>query len=120
MFNKGVLAGIGAYLMWGFFPIYFKALQAVPALQIMFNLVVLSFIFLVLLILLREESSSFKIQVSKTKVVLVYGLSAGLLAVNWLVYIYGINSGQVLETSLGYFINPLLNVALGVIFLITA
>jgi chloramphenicol-sensitive protein RarD len=116
MFNKGMLSGIGAYLMWGFFPIYFKALQAVPALQIMFNRVIWSFIFLILLIFLRRESSPFKIQVAKPKVVLIYGLSAGLLAVNWLVYIYGVNSGQVLETSLGYFINPLLNVALGVIF----
>lgn len=115
--NKGVLYGAAAYLMWGFFPIYFKALQVVPSLEIMFHRVVWSFLFVLLLILLRREWSRFRASIRKPRVLAVFTLSAVLLATNWLIYIYGINSGQVVETSLGYFINPLLSVALGVIFL---
>ncbi len=117
MSNKGILYGIGAYLMWGFFPIYFKAIHTVPALQIMFHRVVWCFIFLAILILLKKEWGKLKVQVTKPKTLVIYTLAASLLAVNWLVYIYGVNSDQIVETSLGYFINPLLNVALGVIVL---
>jgi chloramphenicol-sensitive protein RarD len=103
--------------MWGFFPIYFKALQVVPSLQIMLHRVVWSFLFVMLLILMRREWPRFRDSLRKPRVLLTYTLTAGLLAVNWLIFIYGINSGQVVETSLGYFINPLLSVALGVVFL---
>lgn len=115
--NKGILAGVGAYLIWGFFPIYLKALQAVPALQIMLHRVVWAFVFVMLIVLLRRSWPRISEALRKPRVILVYTLTAILLATNWLVYIYGINSGQVVETSLGYFINPLLSVALGVIFL---
>ena len=115
--NRGTLYGIGAYLMWGFFPIYFKALQAVPSLEIMFHRVVWSFIFVASLITLRREWFKLSEVLHKKRLLLVYILSALLLATNWLVYIYGINSGQIVETSLGYFINPLVSVALGVIIL---
>ena len=115
--NKGVLYGVAAYLMWGFFPIYIKALQVVSSLQIMLHRVVWSFLFVMLLILLRREWPRFKDSLRKPRVLLTYTLTAVLLVVNWLIFIYGINSGQVVETSLGYFINPLLSVALGVVFL---
>jgi chloramphenicol-sensitive protein RarD len=115
--NRGVIAGVAAYLFWGFFPIYLKALQVVPSLQIMLHRLVWSFLFVMLLILLRREWPRFKSSISSPKVLLIYTLTAVLLATNWLIYIYGVNSGQVIETSLGYFINPLLNVALGVIIL---
>ena len=115
--NKGIWYGIGAYLMWGFFPIYFKAIQVVPSLQIMLHRVIWSFLFVAMLIVLRRDWVRLKPSLHKPRVLLVYTLTAGLLAINWLIFIYGINSGQVVETSLGYFINPLLSVALGVIFL---
>jgi chloramphenicol-sensitive protein RarD len=117
MLNKGILYGIGAYLIWGFFPIYFKAIQMVPALQIMFHRVVWSFIFLAIVILARNDWARLKAQITSTRVVLVYSLAAFLLAMNWLIYIWGVNSGQVVETSLGYFINPLVSVLLGVVIL---
>lgn len=117
MSNKGVLYGIGVYLIWGFFPIYFKSLQIVPALQILLHRVVWSFLFLALVLLLRQGWSQLKNSVHGPRVLGVYTLAAFLLAVNWLTYIYGVNSGQVVETSLGYFINPLVSVALGVILL---
>ena len=115
--NKGVLSGVAAYLIWGFFPIYLKALQVVPALQIMLHRVVWAFVFVLLLILIRRRWAGIKESLRNPRVILTYTLTAVLLAFNWLVYIYGINSGQVVETSLGYFINPLLSVALGVVFL---
>jgi chloramphenicol-sensitive protein RarD len=103
--------------MWGFFPIYFKALQVVPSLEIMLHRVVWSFIFVASLIILRREWPKLRESLRNPRLLLVYILSALLLATNWLVYIYGINSGQIVETSLGYFINPLVSVALGVIIL---
>lgn len=115
--SKGVLAGVGAYLIWGFFPIYLKALHIVPALQIMLHRVVWAFVFVLLIVLLRGRWTRISAVLRNPRVILIYTLTAVLLATNWLVYIYGINSGQVVETSLGYFINPLLSVALGVIFL---
>ena len=115
--SKGVLAGVGAYLIWGFFPIYLKALHIVPALQIMLHRVVWAFVFVLFIVLLRGSWSRISDALRNPRVILIYTLTAILLATNWLVYIYGINSGQVVETSLGYFINPLLSVALGVIFL---
>jgi chloramphenicol-sensitive protein RarD len=117
MSNKGILFGTGAYLLWGFFPIYFKALQNVPALEIMFHRVVWCFVFMVFLISLKKEWTGLKTQIASPKVILIYTLAAGLLSINWLIYIYGVATDQVVETSLGYFINPLLNVALGVLLL---
>lgn len=115
--NRGVLYGAAAFLMWGFFPIYFKALQVVPSLQIMTHRVVWTFLFVMLLIFLRRGWPRFRESLRKPRVLVSYILTASLLAANWLIFIYGINSGQVVETSLGYFINPLLSIALGVVFL---
>ena len=115
--NRGVLLGVGAYLMWGFFPLYFKALQAVPALEILFHRVVWSFLFLVVLVLARKNWPQLKSAAFTPRVLGIYTLAAGLLAVNWLIYVWGVNSGHIIETSLGYFINPLLSVALGVVLL---
>ena len=115
--NKGVLSGIAAYLIWGFFPIYLKALLVVPALQIMLHRVVWAFVFVTLIVILRKRWRGIIKSLRNPRVILIYTLTAILLSVNWLVYIYGINNGPVVETSLGYFINPLLSVALGVIIL---
>jgi chloramphenicol-sensitive protein RarD len=117
MNNRGVLYGLSAYLMWGFFPIYFKALHSVPALEIIFHRVVWSFLFLAGVLLFRKDWANFKQAVSGPKTLAIYTLAAGLLAANWLVYVWGVNAGFVVETSLGYFINPLLSVALGVVLL---
>lgn len=115
--HKGILFGIGAYLIWGFFPIMFKSLQSVPPLEIVFQRVVWSFIFLIFVTLIGKSWNRLKSVAGKPKVLGLYGLASVFLAVNWLVYVYGVNSGHIVETSLGYFINPLLSVALGVILL---
>ena len=102
--------------MWGFFPIYFKFLQEAPAIQIMAHRVTWSFVFLTILIILRKEISKILKSLSK-RIIVIYAIAGALLAVNWLTYVWGVNAGFVVETSLGYFINPLVSVVLGVVFL---
>ncbi len=114
--NKGIASAAGAYALWGFFPIYFKALHAAPADQIVAHRFAWSFLFLILLVILRRELPSLRASLNP-RTVLIY-LGAGiLLAGNWGLYVWGVNAGHVVETSLGYFINPLVSVVLGVIFL---
>lgn len=115
--NKGVIYGLGAYLLWGFFPIYFKLLQEVPAMEILGNRILWSFLFLAVIISLRKDWSSLRSRALNPRTLLIYSVAACLLAFNWLIYVWGVNSGYILETSLGYFINPLINVLLGVLFL---
>jgi chloramphenicol-sensitive protein RarD len=115
LMKKGVLSGAAAYALWGFFPIYFKALHIVPPLQIMTHRMVWCFLFLIIVIAVRKELPAFKAIVS-LKTLLIYLGSALLLSVNWLTYVWAVNAGYVLEASLGYFINPLVSVLLGVIF----
>jgi len=115
--DKGILYGASAYLMWGFFPIYFKLLHQVPAVQILGHRVVWSLLFLLVLVAAFRDGRTLRKSASDHRTLLIYLLAAVLLAANWLTYIWGVNAGFVVETSLGYFINPLMNVVLGVIVL---
>ena len=117
MKNNGAWYAAAAYLLWGFMPIYLKQLQEVPAVQILLHRVVWSFLFLALVILLRREGHTLLQTLRNGKVLRIYLVAAVLLAGNWLAYIWGVNSSQIVETSLGYYINPLVSVALSVIFL---
>jgi chloramphenicol-sensitive protein RarD len=114
--NKGVLyAGI-AYVIWGFFPIFFKAIHAALPFEIVAHRVFWSFLFVTGLMLARKEIRLLLRTITR-RTVLIYLAASILLAINWLTYVWAVNSGFVLETSLGYFINPLVNVLLGVIIL---
>jgi chloramphenicol-sensitive protein RarD len=115
--NKGILSGIGAYLIWGFLPVYLKSIHYVPALEIVFHRVVWSFLFVAIIMFVRKEWKTLRAAAAQPKTLLVYLIAAVLLGLNWLLYVWGVNTEQVVETSLGYFINPLLSVALGVIIL---
>ena len=114
--NKGVFYGAAAYALWGFFPIYFKALHSVSAFQIVAHRVVWSFVFVAIVIFWRRELPALKASLNR-RTLLIYLCAAILLAINWMVYVWSVNSGFVIEASLGYFINPLVNVLLGVLFL---
>jgi chloramphenicol-sensitive protein RarD len=114
--NKGILAGAAAYALWGFFPIYFHALKDVSPVQVTAHRIVWSFLFLILLVALRRELPALKASLTR-RVLLAYLIAGILLTVNWLAFVWGVGSGFVVEASLGYFINPLVNVVLGVIFL---
>src|SRR5215216_5703736 len=115
--NKGILNGLAAYALWGFFPIYWKFLHQVPALQVIGHRISWSFVLLILMIFATQQWKDFRSVALSPKVIDTYSIAAVLLTINWLVYVWGVNSGFIVETSLGYFINPLLSVLLGVIFL---
>lgn len=115
--KKGVLSAVIAYALWGIFPVYFKALNAVPALQILAHRVVWSFVLLAAVLLVRREVNGFRKAALHPRMIAQYALAAVLLAVNWGMYVWGVNAGYVVQTSLGYFINPLVSVLLGVFFL---
>ena len=115
--NKGILYGIGAYVLWGFFPIYWKFLHPVPALQVIGHRIGWSFIMLAVYVLITKQWQDFRSVAFKAKTIGMYSIAAVLLSINWLIYVWGVNAGVIVETSLGYFINPLLSVLLGVIFL---
>lgn len=117
MDRKGILYGLGAYALWGFFPIYWKFLHHVPALQVIGHRIGWSFILLILIVLVTGQWRQFRSALVAPKTLGIYSIAAVLLTINWLVYVWGVNAGFIVETSLGYFINPLLSVLLGVIFL---
>jgi chloramphenicol-sensitive protein RarD len=111
----GVLSGLGAYSLWGLFPLYFPLLEPAGGLEIVAHRVLWSLVFVGLLLTVRRHWSQVRALVSDGRRLLVLTGAAVLIAVNWLVFVYGVNSGQVVETSLGYFINPLVSVLLGVV-----
>lgn len=115
--NKGIWSGIAAYSMWGFFPIYWKLLQQVPALQLLGHRIGWSFILLAAYIVAAGQWRAFRSAAFQPKTLGIYAIAGALLSVNWLIYVWGVNAGFIVETSLGYFINPLFSVLLGVIFL---
>lgn len=116
MQNRGLFYGIAAYLMWGFFPLYWHALDHISAGEILIHRIVWSFVFLIILLTIRKNWGWIKGVIKAPKTLLFLFLAATLLSINWFIYIWGVNSGFVVETSLGYFINPLVNVLFGVIF----
>lgn len=114
--NKGILYAAGAYALWGFFPIYFKAIHAAPADQIVAHRFAWSFLFLIAVVALRRELPALRASLNRSTLLTYLGAGV-LLAFNWGLYVWGVNSGNVVETSLGYFINPLVSVVLGVVFM---
>jgi chloramphenicol-sensitive protein RarD len=114
--NKGTLAGIGAYILWGLFPIYWRFLESLPAVEILAHRVVWSVAFMGILLIVHKDLGWVRPTVRNRRIMLTYITAAVLLAINWLTYIWAVNSGYVVEASLGYFINPLVNFLLGVIF----
>ncbi len=117
-FNRrtGPLYAILGYGAWGLFPLYWKQLDGVPALEIISHRMAWSLLLLLGLLAVRGRWKDFRQALGHGRSLLLLLLSASLLAMNWGLYIYGVNSDRVVETSLGYFINPLVTVLLGVIF----
>jgi chloramphenicol-sensitive protein RarD len=113
----GLGYGIFAYLIWGFFPVYFKALTSVPALQVVSHRIVWSVLLLSLILGCRGRWSAVTEAFRDRRVVVLLISSALLIATNWLVFIIAVGHAQVIQSSLGYFITPFVSVLLGVIFL---
>ena len=115
--RQGVIYGLAAYLCWGGFPVYFKAVKIVPPLEMVSHRIVWSLVFLALLITWKGVWSNVWGVLKNPKSVGVLFATTILIATNWLVFIYAISVGEVLQSSLGYFINPLVSVLLGFLFL---
>jgi chloramphenicol-sensitive protein RarD len=115
--RRGTLFGAAAYLLWGVFPLYFPLLEPSSPVEILLHRVLWSLLVcLVVLVAVRGWSQVWDVARSTRRMALLT-VAATVIAVNWGVYIYGVNSGQVVQTSLGYFINPVVTVLLGVLVL---
>jgi len=112
--RRGYLMGIGAYVMWGFFPLYFKHLKAAGAVEILAHRVVWSLLTISLIITVMRRWRTVAALREQPRKVAGIALAAMLIAINWGTYIYGVNSSRVVETALGYFITPLVVILLGV------
>jgi chloramphenicol-sensitive protein RarD len=114
--HTGILSAALAFFLWGLFPLYFHALQAVPPLQILAHRMLWSLLFLLIVLAIRRQWAWLAI-VRQPRVLASFIASAFLLSANWLVYIWSVNNGHVIEASLGYFITPLVNIMFGFVLL---
>ena len=115
--QKGTIAAASAYVLWGLLPLFWHALHTVPALEILAHRMVWSLLVVLALLAARRDWRWLGAVWHDRRVVVTFAVSALLLTLNWWVYIWAVNAGHVIETSLGYFINPLVNVLLGVLVL---
>lgn len=115
--RRGVAFGASAFLWWGFAPLYFKAIGTVSSLEVLAHRITWSLVFLLVLLGLRGRLRATFAMFRDRRTVLTMALTTCLIAVNWLVFIWSIANDHLVEASLGYFINPLVNVAFGAIFL---
>lgn len=115
--RAGIAYGLGAYLIWGFLPAYFKLLADVLPTEVVAARIVWSVLFLAVLIAVKGSFPALRAAIANPKALRILAATSLLIAVNWLVYVWAIVNHHVLESSLGYFLNPLVNVAMGVVLL---
>ncbi|MGE0217382.1 EamA family transporter RarD [Mycolicibacterium sp.] len=111
--KSGLLFGAGAYAMWGLFPAFFPLLEPASALEVLAHRIVWSFVLMVLVVAAVRRGGDLKAITGRTWLLLA--AASALISVNWGVYIYAVNNGHVVDAALGYFINPLVTIALGLI-----
>ncbi len=115
--RNGIIAALCAYLMWGFLPIYFKAVQQVAALEILSHRVLWAIPFGALIIALRRQWPEVRRALTHRRTLGLLTLAAIFIAINWLVFVWAVQQSQIFQASLGYYINPLIYVVIGVLFL---
>jgi len=113
----GVLCGAGAFVLWGIFPIYFKMVAEVPATEVLAHRIVWSMVFVGGLITIRRRWSAVGAALANRRLLATLVLSASVVSLNWVVFIWAVGEGRILGASLGYYINPLVSVVLGVVAL---
>lgn len=114
--RNGLVAGLIAYSLWGVFPIYFKLVAAVPPAEVLMHRIVWAVPFGALILFFRKQWPDVRRALSQRSTVLWLSLSALLITVNWFIYIWAVINERIFETSLGYYINPLMYVLVGVLF----
>jgi chloramphenicol-sensitive protein RarD len=115
--NSGVAAAASSFVMWGLLPIYWKQLDAVPAYEILGHRMVWSFVVTLGLLAFAGRSGGLRALFQQRRQCLYFLLTGSILGVNWFIYIWAVNAGYIIEASLGYYINPIVSVCFGVIFL---
>jgi chloramphenicol-sensitive protein RarD len=115
--RRGLLLGVAAYGLWGAFPLFWPLLVPAGAIEILAHRIVWSMVTMGLLVLVFRRTPQVRAILANRRTFLLLASGALILTVNWAMYIYGVNSGRVVETSLGYFINPLVTVLMGVFIL---
>lgn len=115
--RQGVLYALAAYFIWGIAPVYFKLIQQVPPGEILTHRVIWSAFFMVFLITLARNWPAVRASLRQPKKILILAVTAITIGCNWLLFIWAVNNNHMLEASLGYFINPLVNILLGMVFL---
>ncbi|MDC8786281.1 EamA family transporter RarD [Roseateles koreensis] len=115
--NKGVISAGLAYFAWGLFPLYFHQIGQVPALEVIMHRTLWSMVFVFGVLLVLQRWAWLPLVLKNPRLLAGFGVSALLLSCNWLIYVWAVQNGHVLDASLGYFINPLVNVTLGFIVL---
>ena len=116
-FNKGLLFGISAYLIWGLLPLYWKLVEDAGAYEILAHRGIWSLLLCVVLLALRKQIKSAYVMVRSSRTLSLLFLASGLLTINWCVYIWSVTVNRVVEAALGYYITPLINVTFGVLLL---
>ena len=113
----GILWAVAAFIMWGLLPVYWKALKEVPSLELLCHRIVWSLFFVAGMLLLKKRWHEVFEALKNKNVRILIAVSSSLIAINWFVYLWSVNNNHVVEASLGYYINPLINALLGFIFL---
>jgi len=116
-FNKGLLFGISAYLIWGLLPLYWQLVEEAGAYEILAHRGIWSLLLCALLLALRKQIKSAFVMVRSSRTLSLLFLASGLLSINWAVYIWSVTVNRVVEAALGYYITPLINVTFGVLLL---
>lgn len=114
--SKGTLYGLCAFVFWGLVPIYFNALANVNAFEVLIHRILWSIALLFILVIIVKQQKMFILTIQNKEKLKILFLSSILISINWLVFIWAIGHNQIIETSLGYYINPLVNVFLGILF----
>lgn len=115
--NAGIAYAVLAYALWGVFPVYFRALQHVAATEILAHRMVWSLAFVAAVLALRRDWTWLRTAARRPALIGRFAATATLVSINWGVYIWAVNAGHIVDASLGYFINPLVNVAIGALLL---
>ncbi|MGV0759949.1 EamA family transporter RarD [Tistrella mobilis] len=115
--GRPAAAAFGAYVIWGLFPLYFSALAAVPSLEVLADRILGSLVVLIFIAVGHRHRAEIRAVIARPRVLGLLCLSAVAIAANWGVYIYAVQTGRAVDASLGYYVNPLVSVVLGVVFL---
>jgi chloramphenicol-sensitive protein RarD len=115
--RRGLLLGVAAYGLWGAFPLYWPILEPAGAVEILAHRIIWSSVTIGLLVVVFRRGSRFRAIMVNPRARWLLTLAAAVITANWVTYIWGVNNGRVVETSLGYFINPLVTVLMGIVVL---